>query len=190
MTTLTMTIPHTFANASYSSTVLGVGRKTQVSYFFPQNEVARFAFFEDSKELVQRLGELEPGWNGYGSKPIQKEVIDRSLSFLVLLAAVGQNIPEPYVSPKENGTIAFSWETETADAYIEFGITRYSGYITSKSLGDLFFGGDAGDIGRDFVLATQENLYAADTRFLVKSYPSLERVGNETSALSFISLHR
>lgn len=189
MTATTMTASHIFADASQSSVVLGAGQKAQFLYYFPRPDLGLYSpLIQETTELVRELGKLDSNWNGYGAKPVNKEAVDKAVSFLVVLAALGQNVPEPYVSPKENGTVALSWETDSAEAYIEFGVTRYSGYISSRSSGDSYFEGTDADVGRDFAVATQEKLYATNTRLFAKPNPLLGWVGDETSAVSFISI--
>lgn len=73
------------------------------------------------------LNELEDNWDGYGGASIAKSAQNNALGIANYLRRVLKFVPE--VSPTSGGTISFLWETANAEAYLEVGDEKYSGYL-------------------------------------------------------------
>lgn len=93
------------------------------------------------------LGEialLEPNWDGYGAQAVSEQVINNALMFLGEVEKLNVSTSELKVSPINNGVVAFSWERDEVEGYLEIGNARFSGYIKHKKGGLTFMDGELG----------------------------------------------
>lgn len=82
-----------------------------------------------AQSIIEAIGNLDVGWDGYDSRPISYEVCMNAQAFL---AAGTIHLPTPEITPTSNGTMNFEWTSNDAEAYLEIGRTRYSGHIEPK----------------------------------------------------------
>lgn len=99
--------------------------------------------WEQSASEVRELGLLEENWDGYGGLKINSRVVDNTVRALEMMAAANPVIVVPEISPTSSGTIALRWDTSEMEAVIEFGITRFSGYVQARHQPTVYLGGDA-----------------------------------------------
>jgi len=67
-----------------------------------------------SSDTVRRIKEfflLEENWDSYGALPIKWSVIIRAINFFSKIVFSFHNAPIPFVSPVNDGSIYFEWET-------------------------------------------------------------------------------
>jgi len=69
------------------------------------------------ESLIERLCELQPGWDSYLAVQIDPELITDAKALASRLAVPG--VPAPSVVPTVNGTIQIEWHTLKCDAEIE-----------------------------------------------------------------------
>jgi hypothetical protein len=101
---------------------------------------------EDAKvarETINELSTLEDNWDGYGASRISGQACQHALHFVDIIEAAPAGVPLPDVSPTSSGTIAFDWEMQNSQAYLEIGNTRYSGYLRSDMRPPTFVQGQA-----------------------------------------------
>jgi hypothetical protein len=82
-----------------------------------------------AKYSIDELALLQENWDGYGASAISRQACEHARYFLNEIEASPFEVPIPDISPKPTGTISFEWEAPHAEAYIEVGNTRYSGFI-------------------------------------------------------------
>jgi hypothetical protein len=100
-----------------------------VYHFFgrgPATEASELALI---KAQLKEFAALSSNWDGYGALKISSRACETVSALLEMSASL---MPLPNITPKAAGTIALEWQTSLADAYIEIGETRYSGYIEGK----------------------------------------------------------
>ncbi len=68
---------------------------------------------------MNALLELEPGWNSYDAKPIQREACTRGLEML----QARDDVPLPQVVPRPPGGIQLEWLGPDGDFCVEFDCT-------------------------------------------------------------------
>jgi hypothetical protein len=95
---------------------------------------------------MQRLGDLRHGWDGYGALPIRPETLRNARAFLRLTAGYAESLPIPEVSPHSNGTISLEWQHGSAEAYVEIGKSRLSGFVRSSEGTTYFIEGNMDDV--------------------------------------------
>ena len=109
------------------------------------DEIAMFSSFDD-------------GWLGTGAKKIPDAVIERVRSTVRSLERV-ERLPNPEMTPNENGTISMEWECIKGAVYIEFGRTRISGFIKFKDAPSVYFK-DVGSLQSSFYEEIRDLLYS------------------------------
>lgn len=117
-----------------------------------------------SLRLIDELEGLPRDWDGYGASPITRGTAQNARAALEKLLVV---TPSPDITPNPNGTISLEWETETAVAHLEIGVTRFALYVKSGSGPAFFMDGEADQIGSDIGSVISRLVYpspnAADT---------------------------
>ena len=93
--------------------------------------------------MVEAIGHLESGWDGYDALPISLDVCTNARRFL---AASPSTLPAPEITPTSNGTINFEWSGYEADAYLEIGRTRFSGHIQPRGGKTIYLRGSLNDL--------------------------------------------
>lgn len=79
--------------------------------------------------LIDAIGNLENGWDGYGATTISPAVCANAKRFLL---SSPSELLNPEITPTSNGTMNFEWMSDSADAYLDIGQTRYTGHIQTK----------------------------------------------------------
>jgi hypothetical protein len=82
------------------------------------------------ESVIDAIGNLDGGWDGYGAIAISPIVCANAKRFLLSRPS---NLPSPEITPTSNGTMNFEWASNDADAYLEIGQTRYTGHIQTKN---------------------------------------------------------
>jgi hypothetical protein len=85
--------------------------------------------------IIDAVGVLENGWDGYDGSAISRAVCANAKRFLL---SSPRELSSPEITPTSNGTINFEWSTNGADAYLDIGKTRYTGHIETKG-GETFY---------------------------------------------------
>lgn len=91
-------------------------------------------WFKPSLELLEQLVALPPGWDGYGSRPIQTMAHNNMVRILGIAAG---SAPKPDLSPIPGGALQMEWSINGRDLEI---VTRSDGSITYLTME-----GDDGD---------------------------------------------
>jgi hypothetical protein len=86
---------------------------------------------------------LPDNWDGYGALRVVSAVVDNTVQALETMSASNPLIPIPEVTPTPSGTISLTWESAEVDAVLEFGMTRYSGYVQMRHQPVVYLQGDA-----------------------------------------------
>jgi hypothetical protein len=119
-------------NLSAGFSGLRRSNKFILACYFPFNPVVAIADAEKKKqilkELVYEIEKLPEKWDGYNALTISKPVIKNILLMIEPLISFPKLL-SPTITPLANGTVSIEWETGQGVAYIEFGETRFSGYI-------------------------------------------------------------
>ena len=94
------------------------------------NAVAtRFEEAKSARNSIEEFSTLTANWDGYGASPISHMACANARYFVDLIEATPFGLPPPDVAPTPVGTISFEWEAPHAEAYVEIGNSRYSGFI-------------------------------------------------------------
>ncbi len=88
------------------------------------------SLFLDAFARIDAFAALGDNWDGYGALPISEAAI-RNARFV--LERLSHSCPTPDVVPNSNGTISFEWETRSAYACLEIGVTRYALFVDAKA---------------------------------------------------------
>jgi hypothetical protein len=83
-----------------------------------------------AESVIDAIGNLGRGWDGYGAVAISPIVCAHAKRFLLSRPS---NLSSPEITPTSNGTMNFEWASNDADAYLEIGQTRYTGHIQTKN---------------------------------------------------------
>lgn len=87
-----------------------------------------------TRNRITRIRSLQDGWEGPSSIRVEDVILQRAVSALEVIAKV-KTLPDPEITPNDNGTISFEWETTNLCIYLEIGRTRTEGFIQSKFAG-------------------------------------------------------
>jgi hypothetical protein len=87
-----------------------------------------------TRNRIARIRTLRDGWAGPSSIQIDELVLQRAVSALEVIAK-SKTLPDPEITPNDNGTISFEWENANLCIYLEIGKTRVKGFIQSKFAG-------------------------------------------------------
>jgi hypothetical protein len=83
-----------------------------------------------AESVIEAIGNLHSGWDGYDAIAISPAVCANATRFLL---STPSDLSSPEITPTSNGTMNFEWASDSADAYLEIGQTRYTGHIQTKS---------------------------------------------------------
>ena len=122
---------------------------------------ARLEEAKSARHNIEELACLKENWDGYGASAISQRARDNALYFISLIEAAPYGAPIPEISPTPNGTISFEWETPHAEAYLEIGNTRYSGFITTGQQQSALFEGQADSLDQQIIALVQRAMSLA-----------------------------
>jgi len=91
-----------------------------------------------AESVIEAIGTLERGWDGYGALAISNTVCANAKRFL---ASSPSEVPAPEITPTSNGTMNFEWASTNADAYLDIGQTRYTGHIQTRDCATIYLDG-------------------------------------------------
>ncbi|MHB8304084.1 MAG: hypothetical protein ACYDC6_14900 [Acidobacteriaceae bacterium] len=112
---------------------LTVSLSQQQEYFsITQSETVSSSLREESSRRVGDIRLLQNGWDGYEGYSPSNVVCDHASKMVNVLASKFPLLPSPDISPSSNGTVFLSWESETGEAVIELGDTKFSGFIRKE----------------------------------------------------------
>lgn len=96
-------------------------------------------------ESCLALLDLRPGWDSYGAKSLDLDLVESGLALIVAL--LKQPNPAPTVVPTSGGSIQLEWHLPGKDLEIEVvGVHRYSFIYEDENTGDSAEGEVVGDI--------------------------------------------
>jgi hypothetical protein len=87
-------------------------------------------------------------------------VISNTISALDEIGQIGGADVLPEISPQPLGVIALKWKTDSGEAYIEIGETRFSGYIELAGGKTYYLQGDARQSKLNALLIVYERLFS------------------------------
>jgi len=99
------------------------------SYFALHTSSARLQS-NTAELIIESIGNLQVGWDGYGATPVSSDVCANAKKFLF---SSPSELSTPEITPTSSGTMNLEWTSNNADAYLEIGRTRYTGHIQSKN---------------------------------------------------------
>lgn len=103
-------------------------------------------WFESARAAIEEFGALKENWDGYGAASISYAARDNAIQFVRAIETAPFTMPPPEIRPQPSGTILFEWETPQAEAYLEIGDTRYSGFVKPTEKQPTFLEGDASEL--------------------------------------------
>ncbi|WP_426623309.1 hypothetical protein ACPPVW_11770 [Leifsonia sp. McL0607] len=125
-----------------AETQLQTGTRYVASIRAKNAESITHAFCARTLEEIACLGD---GWDGY--KGIAPAKTTRLNAWQALREFEAEGLTPNDITPNSNGTISLEWETDSAEAYLEVGKTRFSMYIKERGKTS-YFDGLATDIPR------------------------------------------
>jgi hypothetical protein len=108
-------------------------------------------------EEIESFRNLGEGWLGPDSRKIPEETSDKVTNVAQTLENV-EGLPDPELTPTQNGTISLEWESNRGEAYVEFGKTRISGFLRIEDAPTLYFR-DVESIPASFYSEVRDLLY-------------------------------
>jgi hypothetical protein len=132
----------------------------ELGHVVPRHSIARLKGFEVARMEIKNFGQLGNNWDGYGASRISPKVRDSARRVIDLIEVSNIEMPAPEVSPLPTGTIALEWETDRAEAYLEIGSTRFSGYIVPLGEEPIYLQGSAEAINQNVVEQIYEGVSA------------------------------
>jgi hypothetical protein len=118
--------------------------RQQLSTLSEKAVITRMSTESRIKTLEERLKKSLYEYRAYTPS---KQAVDNAIYIIDVLGS--QVIPE--IFPTSNWTIAFSWDTQEIEAYLEVGNTRYSGYVQTKNDNPVFIGGNISGLDADLL---------------------------------------
>lgn len=109
--------------------------------------------------LISEFSEMDENWDGYGAHRIGPQTCRFAQSFIEVLLASPGGLPEPDVTPTPAGTISLDWEVGGADAYLEIGNSRFSGYVKSEGQEPRYIEGLGNELDLRLVTLIQDALF-------------------------------
>ena len=113
--------------------------------------------------LVDEFGDLERNWDGYGAEPISPNACKAARRFIWVLAQLSADLPAPDLVPKSSGTVGFEWDIGPAEAYLEIGNTRFSGYVKAEGQEPILIEGPGDELDERVVGLIQNALFPPAT---------------------------
>lgn len=94
-----------------------------------------------AESVIEAIGTLGEGWDGYDAIAISPVVCANAKTFLTI-GPLELSVPE--ITPTSNGTLNFEWTSNNAEAYLEIGQTRFTGHIQTKKGETIYLDGTLG----------------------------------------------
>ncbi len=124
-------------SAATLQNVIG-GNEAQWGVVTPLSEMN--SWLRSAQRKVSELANLPPGWDGYNSRPVQQQAIERTLNILKCIA--GLRLPRPQIFPVPGGGLQVEFsqdgrelEIETLpDGSVEYLITDPGGHMVENSI--------------------------------------------------------
>lgn len=89
--------------------------------------------FAEARDEMTDYAALEEGWDGVGSRPPVRGVIDDALAFLL---ALPKDVPAPEATVSADGSVGWFWKTANHYASVAFsGGRRFAYYGENRDLG-------------------------------------------------------
>ena len=110
---------------------------------------SQLAKWDQAFSEVRKLGLLRDNWDGYGGCAVTTAAVNNLVQAFSVMSGSDPAIPVPEVSPTSSGTISLTWEDASIDAVLEFGVTRYSGYVQIPNQPVIYLDGSAAAFGPD-----------------------------------------
>lgn len=117
---------------------------------------ARLEQGKAARSAIEELSRLPENWDGYGASAISQEVRANALWFISVIEATPRGPSMPEISPCPSGTISFEWEAGRAEAYIEIGTARYSGFVATGQQQTAFFEGSADTVDPQILVLVKQ----------------------------------
>ncbi|MGH7102883.1 MAG: hypothetical protein ACREFJ_10855 [Acetobacteraceae bacterium] len=123
--------------------------------------------------MIESFADLGDNWDGYGASAISERVRQQARQFVDIVEAALELLAIPDVAPTPSGTVSFEWASSVAEAYLEIGNTRYSGYIKTEQ-GPILLDGDVNSLDQQIVsvLEAYTSGAAFSTPTIVEVYAS------------------
>ena len=122
---------------------------------------AKIESCRSARSIIDELGDLEQDWDGYGALPISERARNNARRFIEILEAAPLDLSAPDISPRSSGTISMEWETGDAEAYLEIGNTRFSGYVKASGQDAVYLQGSADAIDQNIIALIHEGVAPA-----------------------------
>lgn len=116
---------------------------------------------------IHAFRQLEDGWLGPGSHGIPKETADYVTNVTHMLSQVA-GLPNPELTPTQNGTISFEWESGRGEVYVEFGKTRISGFVRVDDSPTQYFA-DVNSLQPTFYTEIRDMLYPSAKTYSISA---------------------
>jgi len=110
---------------------------------------SRVAKWDRAFSEIRGLGLLHDNWDGYGARGVTIAAVENVLHAFEVMSASDLTIPVPDVCPTSSGTISLTWDDADTDAVLEFGVSRYSGYVQIRNQPIIYLDGSATMFGQD-----------------------------------------
>ena len=106
---------------------------------------------------IHSFRSLEDGWLGPGSQRIPVETAEKVKTVADLLGRV-EGLPNPDLTPTQNGTISLEWASSRGEVYVEYGKTRISGFLRIEDSPTIYFK-DVNSLQPSFYTEVRNMLY-------------------------------
>ncbi len=70
-----------------------------------------------ARAQIERLGELQPGWDSYGGRPPSRRLLEQALR--ILAEVCGPRTPRPSITPMASGHVQLEWHVAGIDLEVE-----------------------------------------------------------------------
>lgn len=85
--------------------------------------------FRPALAHINRLADLEEGWDSYGANRIDAKARDAAVELLRLLYSAGGTISLPIVGPSPTGAVVLQWSRPDLEVFTEIGSDGHSYYV-------------------------------------------------------------
>lgn len=122
---------------------------------------SRVAKWDQALGEIRELGLLQDNWDGYGARGVTVAAVENVLHAFAIMSASVPAIQVPDVCPTPSGTISLTWDDAGTDAVLEFGVSRYSGYVQIRNQPVIYLDGSATMFGQDDCAVLTAALHSA-----------------------------
>ncbi len=85
--------------------------------------------FRPALAHINRLADLEEGWDSYGANRIDPKAGEAAVEFLRLLHSAEGTISPPIAGPSPSGAVVLQWSRPDLEVFIEIGSDGHSYYV-------------------------------------------------------------